>query len=115
MYLLITARTHTVQNITFTVAAEDNGHPETFVATAEVTITVVSPDNFFNPELDQMNYVATLDENEPSNTTVLRFTVTDDDTVGPASEIGVATITGIGSELFTVVKTGPNSGEIRSK
>ena len=46
------------QNITytFTVVATDNGSPETRNASAEVTIVVFSPDNHFNPVLDEEEY-----------------------------------------------------------
>lgn len=65
--------------------------------------------------LDQSNYIATLDENLPVGSVVLRFTVSDNDQFGPASELGVATILGVDVAFFTVAKTGRNSGEIRSK
>lgn len=47
-----------LQNITytFTVVATDNGSPETKNTSAEVTIVVFSPDNHFNPILDEEEY-----------------------------------------------------------
>ena len=93
----------------------DNGQPEPFTSTAEVIITVFSPDNFFNPQLDQVAYSAIIDENESTGSLVLRFNVSDSDLFGTASEIGVATILGLDAQFFNVTVTGPNTGEIRSK
>ena len=76
---------------------------------------IFSPDNFFQPVLDQRAYNVTLDENSEAGTSVLTFTVTDADRVGPASEIGSATILGTDSQFFTVDITSPNSGVITSK
>lgn len=41
---------------TFMVVATDNGLPETKNATEEVTIIIFSPDNHFNPVLDEEDY-----------------------------------------------------------
>ena len=47
-----------MQNITyvFSVVATDNGSPETRNASEEVTIVIFSPDNHFNPVLNQEEY-----------------------------------------------------------
>jgi len=78
------------------------------------TVMVVSPDNFFNPVLDQDVYNISFPENSPILSSVLNFTVTDMDSTGPASEIGEATLFGADG-LFAVSVTGPNSGEISNK
>ena len=103
-----------MNNFTITVVATDSGRPEPFNSTAVVTIISNPPDNFFSPELDQDSYTASLRENSAAGTVVLDFTVTDGDE-GPASEIGTATIFGADAAFFTVMVTGPNSGQIRSK
>ena len=103
-----------MQNVTFAVVATDEGSPEPFATTMDVTFTIINPSNNFNPELDQSSYLATLSENASTNSLVLVFTVSDSD-VGEASEIGQAILLGADAEFFTVVLTGPNSGEIRSK
>ena len=100
---------------TFTVVATDNGRPETRNNTADVTIVVFSPDNHFNPTLDQTSYTGQVTENDPAPVTVVRFTVTDEDRVGPASEISSLTLQGSDARFFVAVQTGTNSGEIRTK
>ena len=99
---------------TFTVVATDNGQPETRNSTVEVVIIVFSPDNHFNPVLTQASYVGSVRENDPAPVTVVSFTVTDEDEVGPASEIGSVTLQGSDAQFFEALKTGPNSGEIRT-
>ncbi len=99
----------------FTVVATDNGQPEPFNATAQVTIMVFSPENFFDPVLDQTAYNVTLDENRAAGSVVLAFTVTDADRSGPAAEVGTATILGSDAQFFSVNVTSPNSGIITSK
>lgn len=105
------------QNTTYTitVVATDNGRPETHNNTAVVTIVVFSPDNHFNPVLDRTSYTGRVDENDPAPVTVVQFTVTDEDQVGPASEISSLTLQGSDAQFFEAVQTGPNSGEIRTK
>ena len=82
-------------------------------STAEVTIMLFSPDNFFNPELNERAYIATLDENSAAGSTVLIFSVTDAD-LGPASELGSATILGSDAEFFRVNVTSSDTGIITS-
>lgn len=100
---------------TFTVVATDNGQPETHNSTVEVTIIVFSPDNHFNPVLNQTSYVGSVPENDPAPVTVVWFTITDEDEVGPASEIGSLTLQGSDAQFFEALKTGPYSGEIRTR
>ena len=104
-----------MQNFTFTVTAMDNGKPEPFTGSAEVTIMVFSRENDFNPVLDQERYVATVNENEPNGTSVLTFNVFDSDPIGPSSEIGEITLFGTDAQFFAVRKTDSNSGEIVTK
>lgn len=96
------------------MVATDNGQPETRNSTVEVMIVVFSPDNHFNPVFTRTSYVGSVPENDPAPVTVVRFTVTDEDEVGPASEIGSVTLQGSDARFFEAVKTGPNSGEIRT-
>lgn len=103
------------QNISFTIVATDNGEPDPFSSMVAGTVMVVSPDNFFNPVLNQPVYNVTLMENAPINSSVLNFTMTDMDAPGLAAEIGMATIFGPDANFFTVTVTGPNSGEITTK
>ena len=95
--------------------ATDNGMPDPYSSMATGTVMVVSPDNFFNPVLNEGVYNVTLMENAPIGSSVLNFTMTDMDTPGPSSEIGMATIFGNDEAFFTVIVTGPNSGEITTK
>lgn len=76
---------------------------------------IVSPDNFFRPELDQSNYMVRLDENEPTGSVVLMFTMSDADRFGPASQIGQIFILGSDAQFFNASATGLNSGVILSK
>ncbi len=73
---------------------------------------VVSPDNFFNPVLNEAVYNVSIPENSVSGSSVLNFTMTDMDTPGPSSQIGRVTIFGTDTVSFTATVTGPNSGEI---
>ncbi len=113
--------THT-QNETyvFTVIASDNGKPESFNSTAEVTLVVFSPDNHFNPVLNQTIYEATVDENDgdpgPQEQVVVYFSVSDEDLVGPASQIGEIELIGVDAVYFTVEQIGTtNSGVVKTK
>ena len=92
----------------------DNGVPSPRNGTAIVNITVSPQDNFVTPVLDQSTYAATVREGSGIGTPVLQFTVTDSDN-GPASEIGEIIILGVDAQFFTAERTGPQSGEIRSK
>lgn len=108
------------ETYTFTVIAFDNGKPENFNSTATVILSIFSPDNHFNPVLNQSNYVVFVDENDedgaPMEQVLLHFTVADEDEVGsPASEIGEAELIGVDAVYFTVELTGPNSGIIKTK
>ena len=100
---------------TFTVVATDNGQPETRNSTVDVTIVVFSPDNHFNPVLNQTSYMGSVPENAPAPVTVVWFTITDEDEVGPASEIGSLTLQGSDAQFFEALRTGPYSGEIRTR
>ena len=99
-------------NYTLTVVATDNGQPEPFNNTATVLIEVFSPDNFFEPVLDRVAYTGSVEENAATNFTVVSFTVSDGDLIGPASQIGAAQLIGTDAALFNVFVTGPNSGVI---
>ena len=98
-----------------TVVATDNGMPEPFNATVNVIVTVVSPDNFFNPVLNQTVYTATVDENRAPGEVIISFTVDDDDEPGPAAEIGQLLFFGSDTQFFVAEITGPNTGQIRTK
>lgn len=56
-----------------------------------------------------------LDENEPTGSVVLMFTMSDADRFGPASQIGQIFILGSDAQFFNVSATGLNSGVILSK
>ncbi len=98
-----------------TVVATDNGMPEPLNATVDVTITVVSPDNFYNPILNQTRYTATLNENQLPGNVIVWFTVFDSDQDGPASEIGQLFLIGSDAQFFIAEITGTNTGQIRTK
>lgn len=89
--------------------------PEPLNDTATVTVTVVSPDNFYNPRLDQDSYTATVNENSLPGDVVISFTVDDDDEPGPAAEIGELLFIGSDTQFFIAEITGPHTGQIRTK
>ena len=89
--------------------------PEPLNATADVTITVVSPDNFYNPILNQSRYAVTINENQLPGDVIVWFTVFDSDQVGPASEIGQLFLIGSDAQFFIAEITGTNTGQIRTK
>ena len=94
------------------MVATDNGVPENRNGTAQVTVFVFSPDNYFPPVLDQTSYEANLTEGSGPGTFVLQFTIEDGDRVGQAAEIGNVLLIGGDAELFTFSITGPTTGEI---
>ena len=98
-----------------TVVATDDGMPEPMNATVDVTITVVSPDNFYNPILNQTRYTATVNENQPPGNVIVSFMVFDSDPQGPASEIGQLFLIGSDARFFIAEITGTNTGQIRTK
>ena len=62
--------------------------------------------------LDRVAYTGSVEENAATNFTVVSFTVSDGDLIGPASQIGMAQLIGTDAALFNVFVTGPNSGVI---
>ena len=106
-----------LQNLTysFTVLATDSGAPESLQGSAQVIITVFSPDNFFPPELDSAQYTGSVAEGISAGATVVSFTVTDNDLQGPASEAAGVFLFGADGELFEAVLTGVKKGVIRTK
>ena len=100
---------------TIKVVAMDNGMPESLDAAVDVTITVVSPDNFYNPILNQTRYTATVDENRLPGDDIVWFTVFDSDQQGPASEIGRLFLIGSDAQFFIANITGTDTGLIRTK
>ena len=104
-----------LQSYIITVVATDNGRPEPFNASVEVTITVESPDNFYTPILNQTSYTATVSENRPPGDVVVSFTVDDSDEEGPASQIGQLFLIGSDAQFFVAEITGPHTGQIRTK
>ncbi len=104
----------------FTVVAMDNGYPESNNATVMVTIEVFTPDNHFNPVLNQTTYEASVDENDqdstPGEQVVLYFSATDEDRTGsPANRLREAELIGVDAIYFTVELTGSNSGVVKTK
>ena len=110
-FSLSQAQTDTL-DIEFSVTATDNGSPQTMNSSILVMLTVFSPDNHFNPQLDRPSYTASLDENTSSGTLVLNFSVTDDDPVQQAAEIGNLFLVGGDSIYFEAVITGPQTGSL---
>ena len=110
VFLFMQSRSYVV-----TVVATDNGMPEPFNTTVDVVVTVVMPDNHFNPVLNQTSYTATVDENRPPGDVIISFTVEDNDEPGPAAEIGQLVFLGGDAQFFVAEITGPNSGQIRTK
>ena len=104
-----------LQAYTITIVATDNGMPEPLNTTVDVTITVESPDNFYNPILNQTSYVATVDENRSPGDVIVWFTVFDSDQQGPASQIGQLFLIGSNAQFFIAEITGSNNGRIRTK
>ena len=107
-----------LQNMTYTltVIATDNGQPDHFNTTAQVTVVVFSPDNHFNPELDQSSYDATVVEGNATEQVVVMFTVTDLDRIGPASELSAVELLGDGRELFNAeIIPGTNTGRVTTR
>ena len=80
-----------------------------------MTITVVSPDNFYNPILNQTSYTATVDENSTPGDVIISFRVFDSDEAGPAAQIGQLHFIGSDTQFFVAEITGPNTGQIRTK
>ena len=103
------------QNYTIIIVATDNGMPEPLNTTADVTIAVVSPDNFHNPVLNQTSYSATVNENRPPGDVIVEFTVFDSDQTGPASQIGQLYLISSDAQFFRAEITGPNTGRIITK
>ncbi len=83
--------------------------------TATVTIFVFSPDNFFSPVFEEPSYSGTVNESTAVGFSVVEFTVTDGDLVGPAAEIGRIIMTGNDAQFFEAEKTGARSGVIRTR
>lgn len=104
-----------MQTYIVTVVATDNGRPQSLNATVNVTISVVSPDNYFNPILNQTSYTATINENRSPGDVIVSFTVFDSDEPGPAAEIGQLLFIGSDTQYFVGEVTGPNTGRIRTK
>ena len=104
-----------IQNYTITAVATDNGMPEPLNTTVDVTIAVVSPDNFYNPILNQTSYAATVNENQLPGDVIVWFTVFDSDQQGPASRIGQLFLIGSDAQFFVAEITGTNRGQIRTK
>lgn len=75
---------------------------------------MVSPDNFYNPILNQTSYTGAVDENSLPGIVVVWFTVFDSDE-GPASQIGQLHFIGSDTQYFVAEITGPNTGLIRTK
>ena len=104
-----------MQVYAITVVATDNGMPEPLNATVDVMITVVSPDNFYNPILNQTRYSATVNENQLPGDIIVSFLVFDSDQQGPASRIGQLFLIGSDAQFFIAEITGDNTGQIRTK
>ena len=100
---------------TLTIVATDNGLPENMNTTATLTITVIPPDNFYNPVLDQQLYTATIEENSDIGTSILTIVATDDDSPGPASKIEKFVLLGDDAHLFYIENLMNNTGILRSK
>lgn len=83
-------------------------------STASVNITVNSPDNHFNPQLDQLTYTGNLDENSVTGTTILTFSATDADVMGPASDVNFY-LGGTNSNFFYIENFDNNTALLRAK
>ena len=80
-----------------------------------VTITVIKPNNFFNPILNQTVYRASIEEGNQIGAVLFGFSVTDADAPGPASQVKSATLFGGDAQYFSVNLTGSNSGVVIAK
>ena len=97
------------------MTATDNGSPETRNTSVSAIITILSPDNHFNPELDQSSYSGDIDEGVPAGAIVVNFTVIDEDPAPDAAGIGALMLLGSDSQYFTAEMTGTNTGVLRTK
>lgn len=99
---------------TFEVIATDNGQPETMSSNASVTITVITPDNFHDPQLGNTSYTGSLVERAPIGTPILTVTATDADVSASASTVQFF-LTGTNAHLFTIENFNNNTALLKSK
>ena len=100
-----------VTTYTFNITATDNGRPNNRTQYIEARVVVYSPENEFPPEFDQRTYMASVDEGLPIGTSVLEFTITDDDgRVTPAGQISNITLNGVEADFFSIssIRETPN-------
>lgn len=102
------------QNITYTlvVVATDSGKPMPFSTSTNVTILVIQPNNFFNPELNQRAYTRSIEKGNAVGTVVLAFSVSDTDVLGPASQVTSVILFGADAKYFTANLTSTNAGVV---
>lgn len=99
---------------TFQVIAADNGSPFTNNSTATVNIIVFSPDNNYEPVLDQGSYTGSILENTPAGAILITINVTDKDKPGSDNIIGNFSLTGNDAAYFYIEKFG-DYGILRTK
>ncbi|XP_019851361.1 PREDICTED: protocadherin-16-like, partial [Amphimedon queenslandica] len=98
---------------TFDVIATDNGQPETMSSNASVTITVITPDNFHDPQLGNTSYTGSLVEKASIGTPILTVTATDADVSVSASSVQFF-LTGTNAHLFTIENFDNNTALMKS-